>query len=109
MLTAAKCLVGEHDFASFQSAGADRLTTVRNVHQLEIVDDSRPPFPGLKITVTADGFLYKMVRNIIGTLVRVGRGTESPEWVAWVLEQKNRQVAGQAAPAHGLILERVVY
>ena len=38
-------------------------------------------FPGLRITITADGFLYKMVRNIVGTLVRVGRGTESPEWV----------------------------
>ncbi len=109
MRVAATHLVGEHDFASFQSAGAERLSTIRTISQLNIADAHRPPFPGLRITVTADGFLYKMVRNIVGTLVRVGRGTESPEWVAWVLEQKNRQLAGESAPAHGLCLEQVVY
>jgi tRNA pseudouridine38-40 synthase len=109
MREAASCLVGEYDFASFQSAGAERLSTIRTISQLEIADDDRPPFPGLRITITADGFLYKMVRNIIGTLVRVGRGTESPEWVSWVRDQKNRQAAGESAPAHGLCLERVVY
>lgn len=109
MREATKCLVGKHDFASFQSAGAERLSTIRTITELEIADDHRPPFPGLCITITSDGFLYKMVRNIIGTLVRVGRGTESPEWMTWVREQKNRQSAGESAPAHGLCLERVVY
>ena len=109
MRMAASSLIGKHDFASFQSAGAERLSTVRTISQLDIADDDYPPFPGLRITITSDGFLYKMVRNIVGTLVRVGRGTETPDWVAWVRDQKDRQAAGESAPAHGLCLERVVY
>lgn len=109
MREAARHLVGTLDFASFQSAGAERSTTVRTIRQLDLDDDHQPPFPGLKITVTADGFLYKMVRNIVGSLVAVGRGTEPPAWLLWVLQQKNRQAAGQTAPPHGLFLLRVVY
>ncbi len=109
MREAAQCLLGTHDFASFQSAGAERVSTIRTVTTLSIVDDYRPPFPGMQITITADGFLYKMVRNIVGSLIRVGRGTESPNWLAWVLAQQHRRSAGQAAPAHGLFLQQVVY
>ena len=109
MAQAAKCLVGTHDFASFQSAGAERLTTVRTVSRLEIRADDRPPFPGLKITIAADGFLYKMVRNIVGSLVHVGRGTEDPEWIGWVRDQLDRKSAGQTAPPHGLFLQQVDY
>jgi len=111
MQTASQCLLGTHDFASFQSAGAERLSTIRTVTKLEI--DANPPadgtFPSLRIRITADGFLYKMVRNIVGSLVRVGRGTESAEWMQWALEQRNRRWAGQSAPAHGLFLEQVKY
>lgn len=109
MRIATRCLIGTHDFASFQSAGAERLSTVRTITQLDLEDAHDGPFPGLKLTITADGFLYKMVRNIVGSLVRVGRGTETAAWLERVRDQRCRQSAGQAAPAHGLFLERVVY
>lgn len=109
MRESAKCLIGTHDFASFQSAGADRLSTIRTVMSLEITDADQGPYPGLCLTITADGFLYKMVRNIVGSLVRVGRGTESSDWLVRALRQCSRQAAGQAAPSHGLFLEQVVY
>jgi tRNA pseudouridine38-40 synthase len=109
MRESAKCLIGTHDFASFQSAGADRLSTIRTVTNLIIVDVDHGPYPGLKLTITADGFLYKMVRNIVGSLVRVGRGTESGDWLVGALRQCKRTAAGQTAPSHGLYLEQVVY
>lgn len=110
MREAAGHLTGKLDFASFQAAGGRvRKTTVRNVMELRIEVEERTPFTDLRIYVTADGFLYNMVRNIVGTLVHVGRRSESPDWAKWVLEQKNRRDAGQTAPAHGLFLERVYY
>ena len=110
MRQAAGYLTGKLDFASFQAAGGRvRKTTVRNVSELRIEVNEREPFTDLRIYVTADGFLYNMVRNIVGTLVHVGRRSESPEWAKWVLEQKKRSDAGQTAPAHGLFLEQVYY
>ncbi len=110
MQQAAAYLVGERDFASFQAAGGTaRKTTVRNVMDLSVLANQRTPYTDVMISVTANGFLYNMVRNIVGTLVHVGRRSETPEWARWVLEQKNRCCAGQTAPAHGLFLENVVY
>jgi tRNA pseudouridine38-40 synthase len=66
--------------------------------------------PGrLEIEVAADGFLYNMVRNIVGALVEVGRGAQAPEWIAQVLAAKNRQVRYPTAPPHGLFLVEVYY
>jgi len=110
MKTAAQYLVGQQDFASFQATGGVvRKTTVRNVMNLEIVTQQRDPYTDIRISITADGFLYNMVRNIVGTLVHVGRRSQPPEWAKWVLDQKDRCCAGQTAPAHGLFLENVVY
>ncbi len=106
---AANFLVGEHDFASFESSGAERTSTIRNVLELKVESEIVHGFPGMKISITANGFLYNMVRNIVGTLVRVGKSREEAEWVRWVREQKDRTCAGQAAPAHGLFLDHVVY
>ncbi len=106
---AAIYLTGEHDFASFESAGAQRTSTVRNVLNLTIDEECHNGFPGLVIKITANGFLYNMVRSIVGTLVRVGKKTNEADWVAWVRDQKDRQCAGQTAPAHALILDHVVY
>jgi len=61
------------------------------------------------LKITANGFLYNMVRNIVGTLVRVGKKSNEIEWVRWVRDQKDRKCAGQTAPAHGLFLDHVVY
>ena len=106
---AARLLEGEHDFASFQATGSDRQTTVRNVMRIGVEVEQRSVFHYLDIEVTADGFLYNMVRNIVGTLVVVGQGRQSPEWVSRVLQQKDRRLAGPTAPAHGLFLVRVEY
>ncbi|QEG24275.1 tRNA pseudouridine(38-40) synthase TruA [Mariniblastus fucicola] len=110
MKEAAAFLTGKLDFASFQaSGGVARQTTVRNVLELRIETAEREPFTEVRIFLTADGFLYNMVRNIVGTLVHVGRRSERPEWVKWVLQQKDRTVAGQTAPANGLFLDEVFY
>ncbi|MFT5300348.1 MAG: tRNA pseudouridine38-40 synthase [Mariniblastus sp.] len=109
MSSGAEFLTGELDFASFESTGAERTSTVRNVMSLLIEPENIHGFPGLKISITANGFLYNMVRNIVGTLVRVGKGRETIAWVRWVREQNDRKCAGQTAPAHGLFLDHVVY
>ena len=110
MREAAAHLTGTLDFASFQAAGGrERKTTVRNVTELRIDATHRAPFTDVLIYVTADGFLYNMVRNIVGTLIHVGCRRESPSWAKWVLDQKERCCAGQTAPANGLFLQRVFY
>jgi tRNA pseudouridine38-40 synthase len=110
MREAAANLVGQQDFASFQATGGSvRKTTVRNVMELRVETSQRDPFTEVRIFVTADGFLYNMVRNIVGTLVHVGRRSQPASWVKWVLDQRDRKSAGQTAPAHGLFLERVFY
>lgn len=109
MQQAADLIVGEHDFASFEATGSVRQSTVRTVIECNVEMKQRGPFEDITVTVTADGFLYNMVRNIVGTLVIVGRGLESPEWILWLLDQKDRKLAGQTAPAHGLFMDHVVY
>ena len=109
MQQAADLLVGEHDFASFEATGSVRQSTIRTVMRCNVEMDRRGPFEDVTVTVSANGFLYNMVRNIVGTLVLVGRRLESPEWIPWLLEQKDRKLAGQTAPAHGLFMDHVVY
>ena len=110
MRQAAASLTGTLDFASFQAAGGTvRQTTIRDVMELRIETEQRDPFTDIRIYVTADGFLYNMVRNIVGTLVRVGQGSEQVDWVSTVLQAKDRSVAGPTAPANGLVLLNVEY
>ncbi len=111
MRLAAKRLIGEHDFKSFQAAGADRKTTVRTIHACDLII---PPIENVQasnllVEVEADGFLYNMVRNIVGTLVEVGRGKQTVDWIDQVLVARDRDVAGPTAPACGLFLVRVDY
>lgn len=109
---AAARLVGRYDCASFQASGsAPKQTTVRNVTDCQLIDQGRGTGGGtlLAIEVAADGFLYNMVRNIVGTLVEVGRGKQPPAWVDEVVAAKDRTVAGPTAPAHGLFLVEVDY
>src|SRR5256885_6598263 len=119
MQRAAKLLEGEHDFAAFQSAGSDVATTIRRVSSSAIGNPQSaignqsairdPQSTILEYHVTADGFLRHMVRAIVGSLVDVGRGRERPEWMAHVLESRDRSTAGPTAPAHGLFLVSVDY
>ncbi len=109
MREGAAYLVGELDFKSFQAAGSTRLSTVRNVIACDVAMAKRGPFEDVTVTITANGFLYNMVRNIVGTLVPIGRQRKPPDWIQWVLDQKDRKIAGQTAPAHGLFMDHVVY
>lgn len=103
MQIAAKQLVGTHDFSSFRDAACTASTTVRTIESSEIELD----YPSLHYRVVGNGFLKQMVRNIVGTLVLVGRGQLDD--IQKVLLAKDRRVAGPTAPAHGLTLEWVDY
>ena len=105
MQRAGQFLVGEHDFASFCSVGAQVQTTVRTVYSVDIIKEKEL----ITIRVTGAGFLYNMVRIIAGTLLQVGLGAKPEEWVKDVLEAKNRNLAGPTAPAHGLTLIKIAY
>lgn len=106
MKSAAKTLVGRHDFRSFAAnPGYARATYVRHVTRCEV----RRRGPLLTVVIEADGFLYKMCRGIVGTLVQVGLGKFTAAEVLPMLEQCDRRVAGMNAPAHGLTLWQVYY
>jgi tRNA pseudouridine38-40 synthase len=110
MQEAAKHFLGTHDFASFQATGSKRKSTVRTIHDILVEPErGRGGGPGLRIEVEANGFLYNMVRNIVGSLLEVGRGKESPDWIAHVRDAKNRDIAGPTAPPQGLFLMHVNY
>lgn len=109
MHRAAQSLVGTHDFASFQAAGSPRESTVRTICELSVQDRAGEWGEQVTIEVEGDGFLYKMVRNIVGTLVEVGRGKRSETSLEEVLRARDRAAAGQTAPPHGLILVAVEY
>jgi tRNA pseudouridine38-40 synthase len=101
MTRAAAVLVGEHDFASFARPGHGRETTVRTILACEL--SCRPP--KLVIGIEGTGFLWNMVRIIVGTLVQVGLGRYTPDDVQSMLAAKNRQSSGPTAPPHGLYLQ----
>ena len=109
MHAAAQGLLGEHDFGSFQNVGSPRVSTVRTVRDIQVQRHSLLDGERIVIEVEANGFLYNMVRNIVGTLVEVGKGNQSVEWARDVLETRDRRVAGMCAPAHGLYLLKVFY
>lgn len=101
----AELLVGEHDFVSFSSTGHDRSTTVRTLLRCHV----ERKFHWLYFDLEATGFLYNMVRNIVGTLLDVGRGYIEPEKIKEILAAKDRQAAGHKAPPYGLTLMWVRY
>lgn len=106
MKKAAKYILGTHDFQCFQAAGGQkRETTVRTVYSLDISKDG----DNIQIDIKGDGFLYNMVRIIVGTLVEVGEKKISPEEIKKIIESKDRQNAGHTAPAAGLYLMEVYY
>ena len=102
---AAKLFVGTKDFKSFASAADTRQSSVRTV----IRCDAKADGEWIYIDVEADGFLYNMVRNIVGTLVEIGRGRWELEKITEILEAKDRTAAGPIAPAAGLCLIRIDY
>lgn len=108
MREAARLLVGRHDFASFETAGSERSSTVRTLTRVAIGQGGASG-EQLNVDVEGDGFLYNMVRGIVGTLVEVGRGAQPPEWIRQVLAARDRRAAGPNAPPLGLVLVQVDY
>ena len=114
MKKAAKYLVGKHDFSSFCASGSDDRDRVRVIRSLVIGSRSLAVWSGashrlIRFQVTGNGFLYKMVRNAVGTLVEVGLGKLKPEAIKSILAAKDRRRAGKTAPAQGLCLVQVSY
>jgi tRNA pseudouridine38-40 synthase len=123
MHAAGQELIGRHDFSSFETAGSERPDSIRTIHELTVArgihvaacaaaDADLPvseKLPYIAIDVHGDGFLYNMVRTIVGSLIEVGTGKRDATWLAEVLAACDRRKAGQTAPPHGLFLMSVDY
>lgn len=105
MRQAAQCLVGEHDFTSFRSGECQSLTPFRKIHHINIYARNQLIF----IDIKANAFLHHMVRNIVGSLVEIGKGKQPVHWLKQVLAAKDRAQAGETAPPEGLYLAKVSY
>jgi tRNA pseudouridine38-40 synthase len=98
-------LLGENDFSSFRAAHCQSRSPWRNIHHLSV---SRHGCYVI-IDIKANAFVHHMVRNIAGSLIEVGRLEREPEWMDWLLKEKNRSLAGATAKADGLYLVDVDY
>lgn len=105
----AQCLLGRQDFKSFCASGSRSKTTLRTIKRISVRRTSAIGYPLITIAIEADGFLYTMVRTIVGTLVEIGRGRFEKGSLKKILLAKNRKLAGPTAPAQGLFLVRVTY
>ena len=106
MREGAEFIVGTHDFKSFEASGGNpRETTVRTISNLTIEEEGDRTV----IEVTGDGFLYNMVRIMVGTLVEVGTGKRTPDEIRCILDGRDRQLAGFTAPPQGLYLKEIYF
>lgn len=106
---AAQCFIGTHDFTSFANEahkGSAAEDAVRTIHRLDVIFEDEGY---LRLEFEGNGFLYKMVRNIVGALLDVARGKIPLDKLPQILLAKDRKLAGQTAPAHGLFLVKVIY
>ncbi len=101
----AQHLVGKHDFTSFRTVHCQSHSPVRTIHHCEVTRQGEY----IVVDVKANAFLHHMVRNIVGSLMRVGQSQESIDWIKEVLELKNRCLAGVTAPPEGLYFVEVDY
>ncbi len=106
MNEAAEHFKGSHDFTSFMAQGSKIVDAVRCVYKAEVYRDGEGC---LCFSVSADGFLYNMVRIMTGTLLAVAEGKTEPSEIPEIIEKKDRNFAGETVPPHGLYLKEVVY
>jgi tRNA pseudouridine38-40 synthase len=105
MHKAAQALHGAHDFSAYRAAGCQASTPNREITSITVTRCN----DWIRLEVSANAFLQRMVRNIMGTLVAIGRGDESEDWAGVVLASRDRTKGGAAAPPHGLTLVKVDY
>lgn len=105
MRTAAELLVGTHDFLAFSSAKAKGKSTVRTIYDIRIEEKDGE----VRFTFHGNGFLYHMVRILVGTLLEIGTGEREPECIPAIFESRSREQAGALVPAQGLTLVEVDY
>ncbi|MEC9374837.1 MAG: tRNA pseudouridine(38-40) synthase TruA [Pseudomonadota bacterium] len=105
MQLAAECLIGENDFSAFRASSCQSHSPFRNLSTLKVVRDREY----IHIVCSANSFLHHMVRNIVGSLVRVGNGDADLNWIKEVLESRDRRLSGITAPASGLTLTHIDY
>ncbi|HHT9130310.1 MAG TPA: tRNA pseudouridine(38-40) synthase TruA, partial [Candidatus Brocadiaceae bacterium] len=94
MIATTRCLMGTHDFTSFTTKALCEKNRIRTIKKLDIKKDGRCIY----FTIEADGFLYNMVRTIVGTLIEIGRGKIAVESISDILDAKDRNLAGPTAP-----------
>ena len=97
---------GEHDFKAFKASGTSSKSSVRNIYRAEVIEKENNR---IWIELTGNGFLYNMVRIIVGTLVEVGQGNIEPEEIPNIIKGKDRAKAGKTLPPQGLYLVKVEY
>ena len=105
MNKAASCLVGEHDFSSFMASGSKIEDTVRKIEFCNVVRDGDT----VTVCICGNGFLYNMVRIIVGTLIEISEGRCEPEKMKEIIDGADRRLAGPTAPPEGLYLYKVDY
>lgn len=115
MRKAAEYLRGRHNFKAFCSSGSNSNNTIRTIYKITISTPKKiflneiSRYRFICIDIHGDGFLYNMVRNIVGTLIEIGRGRYSPDYILKLFKEKNRQLCGPCVPAKGLYLCKVEY
>ena len=105
MQQAATYLIGEHDFSAFRASSCQAHSAIRHMTELSVIRSGQH----ITVSCSANAFLHHMVRNIVGSLVRVGMTEERPEWMKAILESGDRRASGMTAPAAGLTLMKVAY
>ncbi|HCQ69985.1 MAG TPA: tRNA pseudouridine(38-40) synthase TruA, partial [Gammaproteobacteria bacterium] len=105
MSVAAEYLLGEHDFSSFRGSLCQAKSPIKTIEFIRLTQTDHE----ILLDIKANAFLHHMVRNIVGTLLKVGRGEKSIEWVKEVLEAKDRKRAGATAEPQGLYFVKAFY
>jgi tRNA pseudouridine38-40 synthase len=105
MRQAAPALLGEHDFTSFRTVACQAPSAVRTVYRIAIVEHGEC----VDLHFEANAFLHHMIRNLVGSLLVVGRGEQASDWIARTLAARDRKLAGPTAPAHGLTFMAALY